>query len=104
MSRRVVSLLILAAVGVLVAAPASGSAAPAKRACDVLEYGGDQYVFFKQGIACGKAQKWARKVHRNPSWEPRHWDCESGSNFETGGSCFLANRPNERFFGWHPFD
>ena len=58
-------------------------------------------VFYKRGIACARAKKWAHRVYKTRGgWEPPGYECESGSGFKQGGGCFR----DDTYFGWHPFD
>jgi hypothetical protein len=55
-------------------------------------------------MSCGRAKRYARHVHRSRgNFEPKNFDCESGSNFDEGGACHNVNRHNV-YFGWHPAD
>ena len=88
-------------------AAAGTTKADAKGNCNPhrIELGGDEYVFFKKNMSCERAKRYAHRVYRSDgNNEPKHFNCRSGSNFNSGGFC--KNRkadPNESF-GWHPPD
>jgi hypothetical protein len=71
--------------------------------CDKIEMGGTFYAFSVQHMRCRTAKHYAKHLRRDPNWEPRRFDCSSGSNFQDGGSCQHVRREN-RGFAWHPFD
>ncbi len=95
----------LIALGTSVAAPAAYDAAT-KRGCDAdqIELGGREYVFHKHHMSCERAKRYAHHVYNsNGNWEPRNFNCRSGSNFNQGAFCQKRVGQNESF-GWHPFD
>jgi hypothetical protein len=66
--------------------------------CGSVSYGGRTYVMGHVRISCPSARRKIRYVHRRkrlPGWE-----CESGTNFRTGGGCTRGRK----YFGWHPGD
>lgn len=82
------------------AAPAVTS--KAKRSCDTIRLGKVR-VFYKHNMRCAKAKRLARRLYRSEGRNrPRKFVCQSGSNFNSGGSC--RHRSKNRYFGWHPFD
>jgi hypothetical protein len=83
---------------------ASGADAPAsdKAGCDSIKLGGPR-IFYKHNMRCQKAKKYARRVYESGGRdEPRRFSCESGSNFDEGGSCHHDSK--DKYFGWHPAD
>lgn len=80
--------------------PSTVTTAEAGQRCINLDYGGTRYVFYKEGIRCRRAKRWARRVHRTEGrWEPRRYDCNSGTNFRRDGAC---ERSRRKFFLWYP--
>ena len=74
------------------------------RACDNIRFDGRDYVFYKQDVRCRRAKKLLRHVRRTRGdWQPRRWDCGSGSNWTTGGGCSKRGNPR-KLFGFHPYD
>ncbi len=102
---RVAMFVILAAVMLLAGqAGASGADAPGseKRGCDMIKLG-EPRIFYKHNMRCSKAKDYARRVYRSDGRdEPRRFTCESGSNFDEGGSCHHDTK--NKYFGWHPAD
>jgi hypothetical protein len=66
--------------------------------CGSVSYGGRTFVMFHRGIVCATARRYVRRVHRNRRLAG--WNCSSGSNYRTGGSC----QQGRKLFGWHPAD
>jgi hypothetical protein len=57
-------------------------------------------MFFRNHMRCRTAKHYARHLHREPSWEPKRFNCRvTGDRPE--GSRRHVEREN-RFFLWHP--
>jgi hypothetical protein len=92
------------ALGLTFGLTASGAEGMAggKRACSSINLGGPK-IFFKHNMNCKAAKKKARQVYASRGEnEPRKFNCQSGSNFEDGGSCQHVSK--DKYFGWHPAD
>jgi hypothetical protein len=91
-------------------APASASLDGQKRdattmrsGCQEISFEDVKYVFYRHRVNCEVAKDWARHVRRSHGdWEPRGFNCRSGSDFQTGGECHTPGR--SRYFGYHPLD
>lgn len=92
----------LAIAGALAITAMALASPPTARAagCDRIELGGERYAFYKQHMSCDTAKDNARHLRREPTWEPRRFDCDSGTNFQRSGFCRHVRRDN-RYFGWH---
>jgi hypothetical protein len=98
--------IFISATVLLVAALSSSAAAgpaptgPTARsaACNSVSYDGRTFALYYRGITCRSARRKVRYVHRHERLAG--WRCQSGSDFETGGSCTRGRK----LFGWHPFD
>jgi hypothetical protein len=103
--KRLASFVVLAAVMLPAGLAAhSGADAPAaqKSGCDTIKLG-EPRIFYKHNMRCSKAKSYARRVYRSDGRdEPRRFTCESGSNFDEGGSC--RHETKNKYFGWHPAD
>jgi len=84
----------------------SSAEASAKRTCrsDVIRLGGRTYVFYKRNMSCERSKLYARHVYEsNGHWWPRKFECSSGDDYRSGGSCIKRKGQNE-YFGWYPPD
>jgi hypothetical protein len=91
------------AVAVFAISPAAASISePMRKAgrCDTINFGGEDFVFFRSHMRCRTAKHYARHLHREPSWEPKRFDCRVHSGGREG-SCEHVEREN-RFFLWYP--
>ncbi len=90
------------AVALLAGVPPGSASSDGKRGCTSINLGGPK-VFSKENMRCKTAKHYARRVYRtNGEWEPRNFDCSSGSNFDEGGSCTHDSKP--KYFFWHVAD
>ena len=90
----------LALAGGIAAAPAMGGSEGVayERGCSSIKLGGPK-IFYKTHLPCDKAKRWARKVYRTGgAFEPRNFNCTSGSNFVDGANCQHTFR--NKNFGW----
>lgn len=94
---------------VLVCVASAGAAAPPakpgfddKRSCNSINLG-EPRVFYKHNMRCSTAKHYARRLFTTDGGDwPRNFTCESGSNFNEGGSC--RHDSKDKYFGWHPAD
>ena len=92
----------LAIVAIAATAPAGASTAKPS-GCDSINLG-EPRVFYKSHMRCKKAKHYARRLYKTDGDDrPRKFTCESGSNFNEGGSCRHDFKP-KKYFGWHPAD
>jgi hypothetical protein len=73
--------------------------AEAKRKCDTLRTSwGQDLVFYRHKMKCGRAKRYARKLIKKGSFDPPNFKCKRHS--PTSGGC--SHRRKNKFFIFYP--
>lgn len=92
------SLLFLALCVIAIAAVPTATARDA--GCNTVRTdSGQPLVFFKQNMSCSIAKKYAHRLMRDGSYDPRNFKCKRRT--PTSGGCTHEVR-HERFFIFYP--
>lgn len=77
-------------------------ASPAQASsCDTIRTdSGTELVFYKQHMRCSTAKKYAHRLMRDGSYDPRNFKCKRQS--PTGGGCTHKYRPQKWFIFYPP--